>query len=355
MSNQTKLRINLLTFHRALSYGAVLQTYAMIKTLQSMGHDVTIIDYQKPFLRKMPTGLWSLKKQYGLKRLRKENVFSKFRGNKFLSTTKKIKNKNDLRKYDFKADWNLVGSDQVWNPRITKDSLMTYFFNFIKSDNKISYAASFGTNEWTANENETLEVKSLLESFQAISVREDSGKHILNDVFKVDSKTVLDPTLIWSDYSDLVIPIKYDNYMVCFQVNLDEDFIEKAIEISKSQNLQLVLVGDKHEHPGIISVPFPSVEYWISLIKNASFVFTDSFHGLAFSLNFNREFLMYNSNPLRFTRIDSLLSKLGLTHRVLKINSENITPMKPIEYNKVNEVLKELKEGSIHFLKSNIV
>jgi hypothetical protein len=355
MSNQLGLKVNLLTFHRALSYGAVLQTYAMVKTLQGMGHEVTIIDYQKPFLRKIPTGIWSLKKNYGLKRLRKENVFLKFRIKKLTSITIKFKRNSDLLKYDFKADWNLVGSDQVWNPRITKDSLKTYFFDFIKSGNKISYAASFGAKEWIANENDTLEVKSLLSSFKAISVREDSGKHILKAVFNVNATIVLDPTLIWSDYSDLINPVKFKNYIICFQVNLDDDFIKKAIEIAKSLNLQILLLGDKYKHPSIISIPNPSVESWVSMIKEASFVFTDSFHGLAFSLNFNKEFIMYNSNLLRFTRIDSLLGKLGLTNRVMKANSESIVNIDRIDYAKVNDLLKEYKKESFRFLESNLI
>ena len=179
MPIQNKMKINLLTFHRALSYGAVLQTYAMIKTLQRMGHDVTIIDYQKPFLRKVPTGLWSLKKSYGLKRLKKENVFRKFRVSKFKSSTKKFKTISEIQAYEFNADWYIVGSDQVWNPRITKDSLKIYFFDFIKSKNKISYAASFGASEWAASEEDTSAVKLLLADFNAISVREESGKKIL--------------------------------------------------------------------------------------------------------------------------------------------------------------------------------
>ena len=142
--------------------------------------------------------------------------------------------------------------------------------------------------------------------------------------------------------------------MVCFQVNLDDDFIKKAIDISESKNIQLVLLGDKYVHPNIIPIPFPSVEAWVTIIKNASFVFTDSFHGLAFSLNFNREFLMYNSNPIRFTRIDSLLRKFELKDRIMKANSESIANIESIDYIKVNNLLKKYKQESIHFLDTNL-
>lgn len=350
MSESKHLKINLLTFHRALSYGAVLQTYAMTKVLESMGHQVEIIDFQKPFLPTMPTGWWSFMKNFGIERLKKEYTFYSFRKKYFNSCTKTLKTVEDVQNYKFNADVYLVGSDQVWNPRITKESLGIYFFNFVKGK-KVSYAASFGTDQWTSSKEESEKVKTNLAEFSAISVREESGLKIITDVFGLDATTVLDPTLIWSDYSALIKPVKYEDYIFVFKVNHSDEFIEKGIEIGEALNKQIIFVGDKHYHPNVISLPNPSVEEWISLLYHSSFVFTDSFHGMAFSLNFKKDFLMFNTNPNRFTRIESLLKKIELRNRVHG-NVGNIKlDLSPINYYDFDSKLNIIKSDSISFLK----
>jgi hypothetical protein len=353
MVQKSVKKISLLTFHRALSYGAVLQTYALIKELKSMGHDVEIIDFQLPFLPKTPTGLWSLKKYFGFEKLKKEWVFYTFRQKYFKSKTKKFLSLNAIKKSNFDSDIYIVGSDQVWNPRITKSSLYIYFFNFLKGV-KLSYAASFGTDSWDLNENETNKIKNYLKDFRALSVRENSGQEIIENVFGLNAKTVLDPTLVWADYSNMIKPIKYKNYIFCFKVNYDILFINKAIEIGLKLNKEVVFVGDNLKYPNSTSINNPSVEEWISLLYNSDFVFTDSFHGLCFSLNFKKNFIMYNANKERFTRIDSLLKMLNIEDRIYKSTINFTENLNPINYEKVDELLNSLKINSQKFLTKQI-
>jgi hypothetical protein len=346
-------KISLLTFHRALSYGAVLQTYALIKELKSMGHDVEIIDFQLPFLPKTPTGLWSLKKYFGLEKLKKEWVFYTFRKKYFKSKTKKFLSLNAIKKGNFDSDIYIVGSDQVWNSRITKSSLYIYFFNFLKGV-KLSYAASFGTDSWGLNENETNKIKNYLKDFRALSVRENSGQEIIENVFGLNAKTVLDPTLIWSDYSELLKPVEYNDYIFCFKVNLDENFLNKAIELGALLGKKIIMVGEGKYKKGIITISNPKVEEWISLLSASSFVFTDSFHGLAFSINFEKQFLVYNSNPTRFTRISSLLTTIDLIDRICLPYSEFKTTLNTIDYEVVTNNIYQSKVDSQSFLRKKI-
>jgi len=140
-------RINLLTFNRALSYGAVMQTYAMVGVLKSLGYEVEIIDFQAPFLPPKPTGIWTLKTYYNLTRLRKELLFRGFHRKYLNNKTSTVYTSRSLFKCKFNADYYIVGSDQVWNPDITKRHSKRFFLDFVEGK-KIAYAASFGKSTW---------------------------------------------------------------------------------------------------------------------------------------------------------------------------------------------------------------
>lgn len=127
------ISLGVLTFHRALSYGAVLQTFSLINVLEKMGHKVELIDFQAPFMPKLPTGVWSLKKYYGFDKLKKELIFYRFRKKYFKNTSKKYFSVKKIESSNFNLDYIVVGSDQVWNSRITQDSKFIYFLNFFKN------------------------------------------------------------------------------------------------------------------------------------------------------------------------------------------------------------------------------
>lgn len=350
---QKEYNIGILTFHRALSYGAVLQTWALTQELKSLGYQVQIINYCEPFIFKRPTGIWSFKKMYNLNRFRKELVFRNFRKKRFLNVSKKINNVQELKSSELSYDVLVVGSDQVWNSRLTGNSLYVYFLSTF-STRKISYAASFGTDDWKGSVETTEEVKALLSDFDALSVRENSGRRLLQEVFHQQSSVVLDPTLVWSDYSDMINSVPHSNYIFCFKVNYDSLFMEKAMEIGAYLQKQVVFIGESKSITGSISVKNPSVEDWLSLMYHADFVFTDSFHGLAFSLNFKKDFLMYNSNKHRFTRISSLLLELSLENRIFSSEVPTQELVSSVNYNLVNGKLRELRERSKSFLHKNI-
>lgn len=354
---QSKLKVNLLTFNSALSYGAVLQTYALVTALENLNCEVELIDFRAPFLPAIPTGIWSLRHNYNLSRIKKELLFRKFRKEHLSQKTKALYSENALTKFPFNADYYIVGSDQVWNPDITKKYAKFYFFDFIKG-NKISYAASFGKEVWDYNESFTREISDLLTDFNAISVRETQGIGILNENFGLQGVTVLDPTLLNPDFS-LILPdyIKKEQ-IAAISVNNNPLFIQLVFKVQQKLKVPAYVVDLKIKGDQIIPVTFPQVKDWIRYIAESSFIVTDSFHGVALSIIYHKKFVVVNANPKRFVRIKDLLNKLELQHRIISSQKdiiENNDWLTPINYKAVDMKLEKLREDSLNFLKSALL
>jgi len=158
-----------------LSYGATLQTYATIKAIEVLGHDVTLVNLNIP-------------NPYG--RIKAILLFPKwvktrlFRKKYFKNITRKYNNSEALRKDSPEADLYMIGSDQTWNLDISLDKAPSFFLNFVSDDNKkVAYAASFGKNKldgskWISKQ----EIERLLKRFEYIGIREGSGKEILSSI-----------------------------------------------------------------------------------------------------------------------------------------------------------------------------
>ena len=185
------MKISILTFSKESNFGANLQCYALCKVLQGMGHQVDIIDIQLPKIKFS----WYTT----LLQIPQDILFFLFRKKHLNYFTKKYKTADQLQKGQHKSDLYIVGSDQVWNPDITKRlAPLVYFFSFLPDDvRRISYAASFGKESWQSP-TLTDKVKMLLHKFNAVGVREQTGVSICKDTFGIDARLVADPTLLLS-------------------------------------------------------------------------------------------------------------------------------------------------------------
>lgn len=192
--------INLLTMHYSLNNGAVLQTFATCQVLKQLGHKVVIINFQdKGRLRKFYGGF------RGVFFTIKQILFNRFRKEYFAPMTLKM-NEIDANKIP-EADVYIVGSDQVWNQNITGQYLLHYFLDFAPVfAKKISFASSFGSDEFIASPDLKCKSIDLLRNFNSISVREESGVTICKS-FGIDAVEVLDPTLLLDHY-ELLFNIK---------------------------------------------------------------------------------------------------------------------------------------------------
>ena len=195
------------TTHKAVNYGAVLQCYALMSKLEELGHEVLIID-------RLPRDQGILRQLYhrfSYKYYISWLKFARFNRQWLIPKTKRYITQRSLEKFESneKLDAVIVGSDQVWRWEIMG---YNYFLDFIRKGNirKYAYAASFGLSHWESQELELSQVKLLLKEFDAISVREQSGVTICNQVFGVPAQLVIDPTLLYdSDYYQAVFLLCY--------------------------------------------------------------------------------------------------------------------------------------------------
>lgn len=341
-------KIGILTYHypESRNYGAILQAYATLTFLKELGYDTQIINYKK------------MKKEEGTKLKEEAKNFQKF-SDKFLELTELCETKKQLKKLNEKIDIFIVGSDQVWRAGKLRFS-PEYFFDFVeKGKKKISYAASFGLNKWNGNIFSTIVAKKLIKKFDYISVREESGREICKNVFGVESSCVLDPTLILSKENyyriietcseNIEIGNNYIAYMILDENSLVKEYSER---IANDLNCNLKHIKGKKNIEN--KFEYSKVEEWLSYIKNAKLVITDSFHCVAFSLIFNKKFIVV-ANPARGTaRLENLLGIVGLKDRFFT-NIKDVLKSgileKEIDYIEVEKKLSVHREYSMSFLK----
>lgn len=348
-------KINLLTIHYSTSCGAIMQTYATCKVLEELGHEVIIINLQKKRDRTLKT-LFSTVKYFNFERFRRKSLPKRTK-RMYIPDISMIP----------KADYFLVGSDQVWNPQLMGDSLIYNFLSFAPDGiPRISYAPSFGLSDITPFLNSNLldSIKRELNKFQSISVREDSGVSICKHLFGQDAIQVLDPTLLLSDYSSLTGDFKEKDEIACFFIGLKHNrkTIVSIIRILKEElNIPVAYLEATSLINGVDKyyfAPFLSPIKWLKVMKRARFILTSSFHGVAFALLFKKRFLVFNSNEQRIGRISSLLKILHLENRMVK-DAEDLQLRKTIiheaiDYDSVYSILKEKQTESIDYLKNNL-
>lgn len=379
------MKTGIITLPFNSNYGGILQAYALQSVLENMGHEtITVYRISKPMSVKMK--ILSYGKRLFLKVfLRKKTVIRSWPAQKErniiaqhtdrfirenIRITGLLKNESRfkfLEKYRFEAF--VVGSDQVWRPKYSPD-LKNHYLGFLKDNDKIrrvAYAASFGVDKWEYTPRQTGVCKSLSRKFHAISVREDSAVKLCGKYFEITAKRMPDPTLLLEKdvYIRLVEKDKVkDKGEIFLTYVLDMTPEKKEILQKITNDLDLPVFSPMPEKSfrdaGIKEVEkciFPPVTEWLRGFMDARFVVTDSFHGTVFSILFNKPFLTLGNEKRGMTRFTSLLQVFGLEDRLIFENE--IWPetkiRKPIDYEKVNQILKKEREMAFHFLKESLI
>lgn len=371
------MKIGILTITPNIGYGGIMQAYALQTILKKLGNEVEIINYRhkigyktkaKFFLKsvykvfiKGEFAKFSLNDDY-LYRAQKVSKFHQ----KYLNLSELVKTSKEFRCLaNRKYDCIIVGSDQVWRPQYVVNIYDYYLDGIRKGVYKMSYAASFGVNEWQYSKEQTRRCTKLLKEFGYISVRERSGIKLiadnLSENFKVDWD--LDPTLLiyQNDYASLIQNVP-KNKNTLFTYILDPTFDKSQVvnKISKELNLGINEFNTRAENGMGVELKLrvaPPVETWISGFRDADFIVTDSFHGMVFSIIFNKPFVVY-INPNRGTeRFTSLLSMLGLLDRMITCSTELNQSLlsDTIVWNKVNDVINIKRKDIMSKLSRNLV
>ncbi|MCD9529097.1 polysaccharide pyruvyl transferase family protein [Photobacterium carnosum] len=356
MKNRNK-KIGILNFQFSNNnYGAVLQAAALQFVIENKGIECEHIDFRPNkyrgvlFYPKMLVKKFLKKPIPVIATISGSHVFEDFRL-KYLKRTKIFtRESHQLVELSDSYSHVIVGSDQVWRPEYTYLQPAAFFLNFVPSKvKKISYAASFGLDDWTYDEKMTGKIKQLLNKFNYISVREKSGNDICKRVFNVDSTHVLDPTLlVGADFFLDMIKVddhKLKNELVYYKLDESDDFMASINEISIKLKLEIENIYHNNGE-------FNSVTNWLESIKNSKFIVTDSYHCICFCILFKKNFIC-SANPSRgLTRITSLLEIFGLEDR-LCLNEKELSSeryFKIIDYTKVDKLLLLNREKSEKFL-----
>ena len=354
-------KIGILTFHKSINYGSVLQSWALSKVI-SKRFVVEIIDYEPQnyeflYANYRQWNSWNNIK-YNLGRMplssalnNQQQLFKKFRDKQLPLSRKKYNYNNGC---DIKEEYKgiVVGSDQVWNIR-AKDCDPIFFLPFNYSGNKVSYACSINDTDYT-EKNLPSNLASEICDFDFISIREESGKNKLEQFIAKQKKvyTLLDPTLLCnsSEYDSLLNDRIVDGkYIFLYNVWTSEVGIQAAKFLSEKLNMPVYTIMTASnvkeinllKKSGIlVDTVRTSPSDFLNFFKYASYIVTESFHGTAFSLIFEKPFVCV-SNRTNDERLNNILTLVGLKDRYMKLGELQTYDLKQeIDY----EIVTEKKE-----------
>lgn len=373
------------------NYGSMLQAYATKKILDKneIPNETINIKYNKDFKNgkrkyylSQITNFKFIKNKLGMVKLKIDKKLNKQLGKNIAIRTQKYK--------EFRKEFNLsrsnntfkdltnqakelysdviVGSDQLWLPvNVVADY---YTLNWVPDEiNKISYSTSFG---FSSIPNKYVELyRNFLNRINYLSTREESGVQIIKDIVARDAKLVCDPTILltkdeWHEESSK--ERKYDEkYILCYFLGNNIEHRKFAERLRKKTGYKIVSLNHADEYVKYSDefcdyAPFDiGPREWISLIENAEYVCTDSFHGTVFSILFNKMFFDFRrhnnkSKVSTNSRIDSLLDVAGISKERILVGNEDIDKVLTykIDYNKVNENINKFREDSQKWLFDSI-
>lgn len=379
------MKIGVITFWQSQdNYGQILQCWVLQKYLRRKGHDAFLIQYThempkplvgeqiKKLIKVYPVfiKMWRfLEKSVFHKEIlpTQNRHFDEFKMKYIVKSPLIYRNIVDLQRNPPQADCYIVGSDQVWAHLLCNKNNEVYCLNF--GDDKIrriAYAASFSMEQYPIKLYKNLR-KNLLR-LDAISVRERSGVNICAKV-GIEAKLVLDPTLLLTsmDYMRFVNQDKVGSrYVFLYLINLKspEDLNWEKLKPSLTEKYDKILCTYAKGYNDIAfnlegcEYIYPSIEEWLSLIFKSSFVITSSFHGVVFSILFNKPFIfipLSGEYAKSNNRVADLLSQLKLSQRILndKANWEKLLTEK-IDWDTVNAELHKLRKESQTFLDNSV-
>lgn len=360
--------ILLITYHNALSYGACLQTIATVKILEKYGHAITVIDFQNEYearqkeLKFFKYGSFKEIIASCVKRIFFH--YGKYKKRAFGEVTKHYKMTE--RKYSsieemnsLRAEIFIVGSDQVWNSKISGNLEKAFFLDFGVATKRISFSSSMGNYVFKEEEKEYVSRK--LNEFTSISVRENYTKNQMETLIDKNIYIMLDPTLMitnleWKKfYEKSYMKIREEKYILAFIICNHKENLSKIYKYYKTEMKLPVLkiMLNTYKNNGVDKViAGPTVEEYVQLIDNAELVITDSFHGLAFSINMETPFVLVPVDN-GSVRMFELLKNTQLESQIYK---ENYYPdYKTIDFSRSREYLHKKRIEDGEWIANNIV
>jgi hypothetical protein len=327
-----KMKIGIVTFHSSNNFGAVLQAIALVEFFNAKGHDARIIDYRpeyktekyNPFkisfkhksLKHFFYSLYSIPSKY-----KDEKEFAVFR-KKYMKIWEPVYLTSDqIISYPPNLDLMIAGSDQVWNPELLGAVDKVYYLGFGDAHvRRASYAPSFGRSD--IDRKYWGDLSRFFKKLDFVSVRELDGKRIIEDIAGIKAEHVLDPVFLlskeqWDSYADQSISIG-QRYVLLYARERSPLLSEVACKVAKERKMKIVNISKIMLGLGKYDKNITSIGpgEFLSLVKNASAVCTNSFHGTAFSIVYEKPFFAV-PHRTRNSRIDSILNMLDLSSQIV--------------------------------------
>lgn len=369
------------------NFGTMLQSYATIKIIQELGLNCDIIRYKKQqsFFEKLMVFFNLLRigdisdqkrklfriinryryKDYCKNMLIRHQAYDRFGGKYLKPFFKEYVGYNSLKDGAYNYDVVLVGSDQLWTPM----SLYSKFYNLLFVDEnipKVAYATSFGVSK--IPDFQKRQTGDYLNRFKIIGVREQSGKDIVESLSNQKAEVVADPTMLltreeWDTFASESNTSISESYILCYYLGRNMEARRAAKELKEKSGYKIVALchNDEyiHEDDFLGDETLYDIDPcdFISLIKNAAYICTDSFHCSVFSILFHKKFMSFyryaqTNKGSRNTRIDNLLNKFNLNERLYKGRIDVIS--NEIPYNLVEKQVQDFRYSSLLFLQNSL-
>lgn len=359
------MKVGIVTFHFSNNFGGVLQAYALQKTIENeCSAEAVILDYRHWFIRfaegirVLPITTNIAEIISGLKtihlRLKRLKMFQKF-----------IQQNDELMPYPggFRSNKEqqpdcekyVCGSDQIWNPIITFGVSDTYFLGFVKERaRKFSYAVSFGISNISPGS--ARKMKPYLSEFRSISVRESEGRQIVKQIANLEAVQHIDPTFLiskeeWSTVANK--PQITEPYILLYIMQRNKEVYDFAKRIKERLGIKIVEISRYGYKPDFVDITLVDVgpAEFLGLFQQAAYVCTNSFHGFAFSLIFEKEFCLIPSR-----HFGSRMSSLTELMHIKLPNELNGDKDDSAVYDKavVRDIISLERERAVAYLNKNI-
>ena len=367
-----KKAVGIVTLHRSYNLGAVLQAFALQSTIRNLGYSCTIIDYIAPSLwADYLKGLFDSKGHSGRAHnlrvlwhfcslVRLQRRFDEFRTRLLMVTSQSYRTVHDLARDRLPFDAFVAGSDQIWRPKFDDERIKFFCLDFVSSGRRIAYAPSFGVSKLPKFHYERM--TGLIRHFDSLSAREDSGCGIIHELTGRKAEHVLDPTLLLSiaEYDKITIaPPQKGPFILLYPMECSKELLRLARNIRACLKLPIVVVVPVYYTQNSFfkfadrAVRDAGPAEFLGWMKHASMVCTNSFHGIAFSLVYRKNFLSVPHSTMN-DRLRSLLECMGLLSRQVS-GLQELRPsdplLGPIDYAPAERRLQEAKDRSMDYLR----
>lgn len=362
-------KVGILTFHAAHNYGSMLQAFALKYVVSKLGYNCEIINYRNDRQKKLYSILSvGIKTQiirilHIIKYKRRYNLFEHYLKD-YLTDSREINTHDAVKGYLNGLDAVICGSDQIWNlSSNTYDSDTVYYLPFSIDCRKIAYAPSMGSEiDFNLIHDKLF---SYINDFSFLSAREDKLSKVLSDCVNKNIPTVIDPTLlvereVWDKQT---VPVREKNYICFYSLIYSDDLVKLAQDASRSLNLKIINLSPRAKYASISEFEQKydiGPKEFISYIKNASLVITNSFHGTVFSILERTPLfsviLDVNKPDFRRQNLFSITKLYDMYFSVTDRSTlvERYNRIKTIDYSFAEEQIKMAKENSINYLKESL-